>query len=289
MGKVKHSRNARKNARPAANTIDLTGLETNINSLDEAKRIEACNLLSDLCRFNAHQQTSLDRIASRKILGFLVMRLVDHSINVKQTAFRAARIMSEVSNELIIIRLISCGLFRTTLACITDITSASEQAVTIQQHALYTITNIISTIPTAVSEIVEHNPRVFSLLMQQLTTAGNDPSISLINTIFNVLSTFTKLDHDNGIIINQLLGVECVRAIHNTINLIITQRCTPLTEAIRLEDVDQWILLIQCLEILTNISVNPSSGGEVLSELNMADIVQLTVSLLTACSRGKPP
>src|SRR4051812_13822202 len=60
----------------------LSELENTLGSFEENQRVNACALLSDLYQFNSHNSQSMERLASKKLLSKLAMRLVDHSMLV---------------------------------------------------------------------------------------------------------------------------------------------------------------------------------------------------------------
>lgn len=88
MGKAKKSSKHRANANVAGKGHGKGGnrvtneLEADLASLEESRRLKGCSLLCELYS-NIESDAPLHQVASNKILGFLVMRLVDSSLDVR--------------------------------------------------------------------------------------------------------------------------------------------------------------------------------------------------------------
>lgn len=305
MGKVRHTNRTRGGGgvyglapgqqRPgarAAPSVDLNGLEANINSLEEGKRLQACELFGDLCKLNNNLPKVMDKITSAKTLSKFVMRLVDHSLRVKCAAFRSLQIVSSVGTEEVCNRLLASGIFRTSLTLACEFIDAAAPNATelleIKQNALYTVANIISTVPASAQEIMTHKPEFFDLLLSNLSLTN----VSILNTTLNVLNIFSRNIPDNRLI-NQFMGMRTVTALQQLMQTLLVGKVstegssvTIVVPSVTVEDQDSWIVIIQCLEILSNLFLNSITSPEIQHQIDVRSLCLLAQQIFALCTRG---
>lgn len=276
-----------------AGAMDLSGLESNLGSIEENKRLQACQLISDICKMNGHSSKVMDKVTNKKILAKFVMRLVDHSIRVKSAAFSTLQILSSVSNSDVTSRLVTSGIFRAALTTTTDAIDLSQpELFDIKQNALYTVANIISSQPAAVQEIIDHKLDFFEFLLSNLSVSNN---ISILNTCLNVLNILSR-SVQNERLINHLLGPRAIGVVHELLHSLLqgkssldaaTSSIILTVPSISTADQDQWIVMIQCLEIMSNFYVHSLVSIEVQQSVDIRNVMNIAIQLLGLAATGR--
>lgn len=273
--------------------VDLSGLEANLSSIHENKRVQACQLISDICKLNGHSSKVMDKVSNKKILSKFNLLLVDHSLRVKHAAFVTLQILSSVGSSDVVGRLVSSGIFRTALTVATDTTdfSSSTELLDIKQNALYSVANVISSQPASVQEVIQHNVHFFDFLLNSTSADGN---ISILNTCLNVLNILSRsAKHDQ--LINVVLGQRAISVVQQLMNTLLQEKMSIdastntvllTVQAISTTDQDVWIVIIQCLEILSNFYINAVSSVEVQQAIDARNVANIAVQLLALAANG---
>lgn len=272
--------------------VDLSSLEANLGSIHENKRVQACQLISDICKLNGHSSKVMEKVSNKKILNKFNLLLVDHSIRVKHAAFISLQTLSSIGNGDVINRLISSGIFRTALTIAAELVDESIlDLLDIKQNALYTVANIISSQPTSVHEIIQHNMPFLEFLLSNISA---EKHLSILNTCLNVLNIFSRAS-DDATLINQILGHRAVSLVQQLMNNLLSGKIvvdeatnTVLVTAseITIADQDMWIVVVQCLEILSNLYVNVAASIELQQTIDIRNIVTIAVQFLGLAAVG---
>lgn len=277
---------------PKRDRFALSELEKDINSLDENKRSNACALLSDLCRFNGDNAKSMERIASSKILSLLAMRLVDHSMFVKIAATKALKALTEVSDDNTLNRVVSAGVLRTITSLSVQLLQepslySNPSATELLQNMLYVISNIVSTVPRAVTDITDQSPEIISHIFRLFI----DPAVplTLLNTLSNVIIVLTQCS-DNLTLISTLIGPPGVQAIHEVLDRLLAQLSLIRKDAMSLQqnECDLWLLVLQCVEMLTNLFLNKSLSRPMQQAIDVPRLLKLALQVFLESTKGDP-
>lgn len=284
----------------------LSELEANLGSLEENQRSNACALLSDLYQFNSHNATSMESLASKKLLSKLAMRLIDHSSYVRVAATRALKILTESKDLPSIQRVISVGMFRTALSLTVDnqqqvVEDVSTQlhgsihSIEIQQNLLYSLANIVSSNTDCIPEIVEHNKDYVPFLLTSFSTLLtlsheingqiNQNRMSLLNTIANVMIIFTKCK-DSAVMMNDLIGIRGVTIIQQMLGHFLTSLYPLENIVVNPNNMDNIILLLQSIEMLINVSLHPCTTSTIVQSIDLHGLISTLVQLIPVCHRS---
>jgi hypothetical protein len=276
------------NQRSRQEKVDLSVLDSNLASFEEEKRFNACELLGDLCEFNAHKTVALERILSARILNKFIMRLVDSSLRVREIAFRSLQRISSLDLEMLSSKLISSGIFRTAVTASIEQeqlpTSITLGSIEIKKNALYIVVNILCTIPTAITELQSIAPTFFTEHL--LFTLSTTTEFSLLNTTLNAVTLLIKnIVHDSHFI-NNILGANYINAIQQLLQYFLQNKSLTSTDSIPSMEHDQWIMIIQCIEGLTYFALNPITNLTLLTDVNFALMLTAIFRILIGSSQG---
>lgn len=192
MGKVKNSRKKALQISPAQSSSSITGLESDLASLDENKRQKGCMLLADLYSFNIANKFSLETLTSSAILSKLAMRLVDCSERVRTEAATALRCLAECKEKNIVKKLVNTGIIKTAVSLAVESLSCSnilKPTMEYAQQLFHVIANSISVSSSACSEVLKTTSCDFiSFLFASF--AFNMP-IDIIGACVNILNVMS--------------------------------------------------------------------------------------------------
>eukprot|EP00981_Chlorochromonas_danica_P002785 scaffold539_cov187-Ochromonas_danica.AAC.6 len=297
--------------------LALNELESNLGSLDHLQRQAACRLLSDLYQFNITQHGSLEALASKKILMKLGMRLIDHCIPVQLAASQALKTLSDCHDIKLCHRLISVGIFRTAITLVmTDGGGAGGGGAgggggvdDVRQNLLYSIANILTTLPEAGEEIGQHYrdflPFLFSLLQgslhgvvvaekKQEEEQEEVSPLRVVNTVGNVLIVALKTR------CVELVREEDYLLVSNLVNQFLLAGQVTIVRggdggggggggevlvsipSLQEKDYDHWVVLLQLLEILLCLHSRgrASSSSSSTTSLGMMEVVKVLLAVL---------
>lgn len=195
MGKSKRSRrNFRDDPLPKPNTApnhDVSGsarsIVTDLNSLDEKRRLKACRLLSALYNMNSHNLSTLEKITSPDILSKLCMRLADSSSDVRFEAIGAVRNIAVSKFKIIGQRVLGCGLLEIiTSLCIENLTSMSNVPICIQ--SIECLSNLVSSDEDIASKFSIQSSSLVPLIVATLSRVVSEEAE---NAVANLLIVIT--------------------------------------------------------------------------------------------------
>lgn len=264
--------------------FQLSELEQNLSSPNDSARLNSLSILSDLYKFNSKNSKIFKLLSSTNFLSKLLIRLVDHNPQVVKTTSYCLKSISDQKDEESIENLIETGIFKSILSKVINSSLDSDIEIEIVQSYLYTISNIIFVNSQAINEIVEENSPFIHFLINLLINPSCD--LRLLNTVCNVLITLTKIQSD--ILINKLLGASCVQEIIKLLKGLVTKKLGSASlkaenVELKTEDYDLWVLVIQSIEMLTNLFLNPILSSEIEQLIPISYIHQVQFHLLDAC------
>jgi hypothetical protein len=211
---------------------------------------------------------------------------------VKSAAFSALQTMSSVENVDVACRLVSSGIFRAALATSTEIMDLTiPDFLDIKQNSLYTVASVISSHPASIQEIINHKADFFEFLIANVSVGNN---VSILNTCLNVLNILSRSNQYEQLI-NHLLGDRAVSMVHQLMHAmwegnVSTDPATSTlilnVSSIHIADQDNWIVIIQCLEILSNFYVNSVSASGLLQHIDIRNAINVAVQFLGLVAEG---
>jgi len=180
-----------KDTRPKG---ESSGIVSDLTSLDEQRRINACRLISGV--FEASSGASFEAVVTPQLLAALAMRLVDASVAVRVDAAGAIRNMACSGNAAVVRRMAAAGMARTLLGLLASCGGGGGGAAAdklfqgrISEQLLGGLAGLLAHCDEASEQLLEE-ARAVPLLLQLVSGLGG-PGAAVRRGAADVLATAT--------------------------------------------------------------------------------------------------